>query len=331
LFRLLHASDLHLAATPFLAGGLTAGWLQQLTGFWRQTSHNPAVLKAFVEFAYTNRQAFDALVITGDLATTGDRHDLKAAYDLFSAPAHGLTCLTSSGQPTLDYWSKRKALDLLPGNHDRYRAASNFYRPGGRVFDKVFCPPGRPSFWCVGQSVDLGISVLRGNARLQIFKADFTLPRHDRGKLFCGLPGWLGQGRVRPALLARLAAQTQQWRDDSLLQGVKPVSLWALHFDPFSTDATLQLLGSDLLAQAAQAAGVTAILCGHTHESKIKPLSDTTTVYACGTTAQAGSPHNDCQVLEIDAPDDWPAGPTVGVTWCRYDAGTGRFRPLMTR
>jgi hypothetical protein len=166
-------------------------------------------------------------------------------------------------------------------------------------------------------------------------KADFTLRGHDRGLRFYGLPGWLGQGRVRRATLwgrpglKGLVDETKQWHDFYRQEGLIPVLIWAIHFDPFTTDGTLQLLGSDLLVQAAQDAGVTAILCGHTHESKIKPLSATTTVYACGSTAQAGSPQNDCQVLEVDVPEDGSAGPSVRVTWFRYDNASGQFRRLM--
>jgi hypothetical protein len=120
------------------------------------------------------------------------------------------------------------------------------------------------------------------------------------------------------------------------------VSLWAIHFDPCSTDATLQLLHSDRLVQAAKDAGVTTILCGHTHESKVKPLSDTTTIYVCGTTCQARRKRddppvqNDCQILQIDVDSSTPtAQPAleVCVTWYRYDydqssPSFGEFRRL---
>src|SRR4051812_49155981 len=105
IFRLLHASDLHYAAMPFRAGSPASGWLGQLARYWRLTSHDPAVVRAFVQFAHVNRAALDALVITGDLATTGDLVDLRAVQTLFTAPALGPTHLTGGGNPTLAYWS----------------------------------------------------------------------------------------------------------------------------------------------------------------------------------------------------------------------------------
>jgi hypothetical protein len=326
LFRILHASDLHMAALPFMPGGSTVGWPRKLAKHWRQTSHDPAPLRAFVQFAHKNQNAFDALLVSGDLATTGERPDLAAAYNLYTAlPANATVCVTSTGEPTLVQWATAGKLDLLPGNHDRFRSVKQLYRPGSQVFDRVFCPHLGTRFWCAGQGVAHGVSILRANSVLHIVKADFTLRRGDGGKRFYWLPGWLGQGRVDQTVLDQLVDATKQVRDDYEKQGWKPITLWAIHFDPSTTDQTLLLLEWEKLAQAARDLKVMGILCGHTHESKIKPLSDSTFVYACGTTAQAGSPQWDCQAIEVLTDDSGVSPPTIRVNWYRHDNGQFSF------
>jgi hypothetical protein len=342
VFRILHASDLHLAATPYALGswssaglrmlaglprrgGISPARLAKLTNLFRQGTHDPDVLRSFARFAAFNHAALDALIITGDLANTGGRRDLLASYEFCTEPAILNTYMTSKGAPSLSIWidPEDRRLDLLPGNHDRYRSAPLL--PGGKNFDRIFS-----GFWTSGQGVEAGVSITKGTAELQVFKADFTLERTDMGKLHFVLPGWFGQGRVRRAVLDQLVIKTREWRERSVQAGRKPVAVWAIHFDPFSTDGALQLLGSESLMQASGDAGVTAILCGHTHERKVKPLTPTTTIYACGTTSQSGTPHNDCQVLEFHVADDNAEISKTLVTWHRYDDITGNFLPLAT-
>ena len=321
--RLLHASDFHLAQTPYWAGTSSNYWLARLTRWWKQTSHDPLVLAAFVRWVWQNWQdpnghrLFDALLLTGDLATTGAPADLQAARAFVDANAVGGTYLTPAGQPTLDFFNPHRPLDLLPGNHDRYHSGLSLYLPGGRVFDQVFCPPApQRRFWCAGQDFTFAGSLTRGGLAVLIWKVDFSLPSNQRGKKHYGLPGWLGQGRVRKCILygpggtpanptfPSLVGQTRAESQKVTEQRQAAVVIWALHFDPFSTDGLLQLLDSHLLEEAAAQAGVSAVLCGHTHESKVKPLSATTTVFACGATAAANEARNDFQVLEIDLPED---------------------------
>jgi len=297
---------------------------------WLQISHDPNAMRAFAVFAHSIEKEIDALIVTGDLATTGSRADLNAAHAYLTDTAVGGTPFTSAGNPTLSAYALRKRLDILPGNHDRYRSSAVLYRPGGSVFDQVFPSP----YWFSGQSTKNGIAIRRGSIVLHVVKADFTLRTRDSGKAFYYLPGWLGQGRVRHSVLNSLVDRTQRVCKHIRNQGYEPFTIWAIHFDPYSTDSTLSLLNSDRLANAAKKAQVTTVLCGHTHESKIKPLSDMTTVYACGTTCQSNSEQNDCQVLEIEAPENTHSylhvrRHKVHVTWYRYDGQ--HFRILMKR
>lgn len=356
LFRLLHASDFHIAQTPYWAGEPANPWLARLTRLWRQRSYDPHVLDAFAQWVWWNggfapvsgNLQFDAILLTGDLATTGNIVDLQQAYEFVdNLPIPG-TYRTPAGKPTIAFANNSKLISLLPGNHDRYRSGLSFYLPGSTAFDSVFCPGAGigNDYWCAKQGFAFAREWPRGRAALQIWMIDFSLRSLDRGKRHYRLPGWLGQGRVLRQILygskgtplaprpASLVNQTLSRSQKAVGQGLKPVVIWAIHFDPFSTDGLLQLLNSDLLVAATSRAGVSAILCGHTHESKVKPLSTTTAVFACGTTSASGDEtSNDFQVLEIDVPDAGPQVPTFRVTWYRYDSpplGTGFFQKLMT-
>ena len=335
--------------------GLFRKDLGELIQSWRLVSHDKIVLRAFAIFAHNIRKTIDAMIITGDLATTGNLTDLQAAYEFLTAPAGQRSYLTAVGEPTLSEWmgppinpNQRQLLDILPGNHDRYRPGLRCL-PGGTVFDARFSP----ALWVSGTRVQAGLAKRKNDVVLHVVKADFALSRWYHGKFFYYLPGWYGQGRVYEEVLEELVEETKRIRKIITDQECTPISLWAIHFDPFTTDETLQLLESERLIEAAKEANVTAILCGHTHESKIKPLSDTTTVYACGTTCQANKTKkqdaskvkdaskilNDCQVLEIEVDtSSLRAQPEikVGVIWYRYEPpyapkGRGRFVFLSRR
>jgi hypothetical protein len=362
LFRLLHASDFHIARTPYWAGTPANPWLARLTRVWRQRSHDPFVLEAFAqwllwnggfsigpEFETGNGPLFDAILLTGDMATTGELADLREAYDFVDAQPNFGGYLSAAGKPTIAFANPNRLVKLIPGNHDRFRSALSLYLPGGTTFDSVFCPSagnGNP-YWCGNQGFSFDGGPTRGKASVLIWRIDFSLGSKDRGKRYYGLPGWLGQGRVLKKILygpngtpanvhpASLVRQTQSYRHDAINHGLKPVVIWAIHFDPFSTDGLLELLDSDLLVGATEQAGVSAILCGHTHESKVKPLSSSTAVFVCGTTSAAGDvTHNDFQVLEIDVPEAEPRVPTFRVMWYRYSPahqkGGGVFSKVMT-
>jgi 3',5'-cyclic AMP phosphodiesterase CpdA len=354
LFRLLHASDFHIAQFPYWAGTPTNPWLAPLTRLWRQQSHDPFVQEAFAEWVWSNGgfatadgTYFDAILLTGDMATTGEVVDLQEAYRFVDdAPLFG-GYLTPTQKPTLGFAKGQIDLSLLPGNHDRYRSGYSLYLPGGTTFDTVFCPgPNQGSqYWCAKQGFSFRGGTKAGNAAVLTWTIDFSLHDKDQGKLHYGLPGWLGQGRVLREILygpngtaaapdpGSLVDDTQSWRQHAIDRDLAPVVIWAMHFDPFSTDGLLQFLDSDLLVEATSKAGVSAILCGHTHESKIKALSSKTAVFACGSTTAAAEAHNDFQVLEIDVPDDGPQDPTFRATWYRYDSpplGTGTFLKVRT-
>jgi len=349
-FRLLHASDLHVGLTPYTFGRLPPG---KKTRKKRLISHDPAVVKAFVQWVWQNgwwgpappppgQPGFDFLLLTGDMATTGDQGDLRAARQVVDADPILGTHLTPANPPapTLAFVHPSTThLRLLPGNHDRYDPWYRGYTPGATDFDIVFRTTAvQRGYWDIGQGWDRVGGRVRQGMALRVWAIDFTLRPWDYGKRNYLLPGWLGQGRVLADVLygnpggpgkpapGSLVDEAQRWAKAMRAKELTPVAVWAIHFDPFGSNPLLELLDSGLLAEATREANVVAVLCGHTHETKVKPLTDKTVVLACGATTAAAEPCNDFQVIEIDPPSD-PAvnpRPVFRVTVYRYDGPAGQ-------
>jgi 3',5'-cyclic AMP phosphodiesterase CpdA len=315
LFRLLHGSDLHCARVSRQIGlpDLSHAWATGAGGSLAPvSSHNDIYTDAFAAFAHANRNGFDVIVLTGDLATTGDSGDLRAAHRFVIAPAvNGY--LSGANRPTLQ--AAGKPVVLLPGNHDRFRA---FHLPGGTAFDAAF-----GASWHARQSAQILWVKQREMATLVLIGVDFSLRRSDVGGPFQGFPllGFLGQGRAYPRRIQALQQATQTART----QYPGCTVLWVLHFEPDAANGNLALLDDQNLAAALrQDEGIAAILCGHTHVSNPVKVFAGTPVYVCGTTTQHASVHgNGFHVLEVNM----QVGTTTQIT-CRpyrYDPGAASF------
>jgi DNA repair exonuclease SbcCD nuclease subunit len=132
--RLLHASDLHISKflnLKQLHKRQRSSVVDSLTHYTFAPVYSPRTLSRFLRFLRPRADSLDALVLTGDIATTGRTFDLEKAYSVVK------TRLQPIG---ID-------ICLLPGNHDRwepYRVGHNTalmslgYNPGGREFHNVF-------------------------------------------------------------------------------------------------------------------------------------------------------------------------------------------------
>jgi 3',5'-cyclic AMP phosphodiesterase CpdA len=332
VFRLLHASDLHFGQTPGQVG--VPVLLQNPYWWWAgipgtpamASSHNLDRVDALAAFAFYKRQRYDAILVTGDLATTGKADDLNAAYEFIASPAvKGY--LNAAGRPTLQ--AAGRPLYLLPGNHDRFGA---FYLPGGAEFDKVFA-----TVWPVGQGVHVWpplVSQSEGET-LVLVGVDFTLRTADAGQ---GFLGYLGQGRASHLVDALVQATEEVHR-----QHPGCTILWALHFEPGTTQFLHELLDEGDLEQAIQQKiappkarakpAVAAILCGHTHRQRLSTFGGTP-VHVCGTTTQhlpvQGRPpfkENSLQVIEITLDPDPKKAAAISVRPYRYTSSLRGFAP----
>src|SRR6516165_2379679 len=95
-FRLLHASDLHLAVMPYQIG-LPDPWrdvVRRRRSPKEVSSHDPDVVTALELFVADppDEDGYDVLVLSGDLATTGTMDDLNEARRV-------VTGLASLGPP----------------------------------------------------------------------------------------------------------------------------------------------------------------------------------------------------------------------------------------
>src|SRR6266480_922263 len=124
-FRLLHISDLHFSARPNAVNPLTSlgGVRPADLGLWR---HFPRHIILFGPSSYSSplathlalyidsiQDAVDAIIVTGDLATTGSEVDLSTAKAFFFAD----TRIPPVARVKLNL---RIPVIFLPGNHDRF-------------------------------------------------------------------------------------------------------------------------------------------------------------------------------------------------------------------
>lgn len=234
------------------------------------------------------KEKLDAVVFTGDLATTGLKDDLKRVASFLRADylddSPHRPQDTALDVPTL------AAVDIpvvcLPGNHDRYRLPLNLptYLPGGKGFDaEVLDYQSQPV-----RRFDVPAS---GDLQVVIFAVDFTLKRLRD----CRYGGWIAQGRVyhgEGSALEKLIEDTQTVKADIAKSkpGTHLCVLWALHFPPaFPKMPRLnKLIDENQLLEKADEIGINGILAGHTHFQK-KYRDDEPKkcrVFCCGTTTQ---------------------------------------------
>lgn len=215
------------------------------------SSHDPDLLDRAIRRVYLDRANLDAVMVSGDLATTGETADLQAAAVHVMSPAVAGSHRDATGRATLQ--SVQREIILFPGNHDRYKG--RFYAPNGREFDRLL-----GKLWNPVKEIQTVTLELSGQ-RLAIVCADFCL----RSTLDAtGLPGMLGQGKASDSTVADLVNETLAQRNQ---RGAGVI--WAVHFPPAfpGINSALSLLDDVNLIDAANRVGVSSIICGHTHEA----------------------------------------------------------------
>lgn len=292
-FRLLHISDMHFGAEPYrlpsiiqaplenIRGRFPPGTADQFVTSWaRPATHcgwaSEHLARYIGEVLIPGLQP-DAIVVTGDLAATGDRRDLAVAHQFFTEePARYWA--SASGSPCIGQASHIAV--MLPGNHDRYVGALAL--PGGREFDAVFAAQWQPT----GASGCVTLKRLPSpeDGELVIASLDCSLRDAADGSPPYGY-GYIGTGRVYQDIVDDLVAQVAAVREVANICGV----VVALHFPPSypAVDSKLRLHNEAALLDAFEELGVSAVLAGHTHKQALYPLDGGISVNCVGSATQA--------------------------------------------
>jgi len=293
--RILHASDLHIARVANLKSVAdTSSSITALFGFLRHpsfaNSYDPTILQSFAEFV-NNQSSLDAILFTGDIATTGDYPDLERAHRFVEA---GITFPWLSGglmEASLD--KIRKTVWIMPGNHDRLERTTlpRKFTPGCREFHNVF-----DDFW--DEDVRAYPLLNGSDFSVAVLAADFSL----RSPKDCN--PWplnrYSQGRAYEDILEKLESKTKNLKRG---HGGPIAILWAIHFPPEypNIHSCMKLLKSEALIRAANDCGVRAVLAGHIHKRKRYRTTAMSFEVLCAGTATEHIPEepNHFQILNI--------------------------------
>lgn len=295
---------------------------QTMRDFTLASTFNPGLLDCLCNFIEEEDQNLKAVIITGDLATTGLQVDLNKGLDFLE------------GGPSSQSISSVKAAKLLlPGNHDRfvYTPRGFLYAPGGSLFDTIF-----RNYWSGSVRAYEPLRDSGSDLSVIIIAADFGL----RSKNDCTLPllkiGRLAQGRVYPVILAQLVSLTRQLQAEETAAGYMPVVLWAVHFPPFfvhqnSSKAARalyrvakNLIDEKSFVKEAANQNVYAILSGHTHEAQDYRKHGVRILCAGDATADDAT-KKQCQIIEISR--DQNNKPQILMTAYEQDEFNSTFRP----
>ena len=260
------------------------------------SSFDTRLLYCLCNFIEDEAPRLNAIVVTGDLATTGLKVDLDRALSFLEGPIN----------PSIAIVPDDKKL-ILPGNHDRfvYTKEGFLYAPGGPLFDNHF-----KRFW--DNPVTAYEPLRSGNLSVIIIGADFGL----QNKKHCTFPllklSRLAQGLVYTKILEELVQVTNYVEHKEQDADYVPVVLWAVHFPPYFkykdagwfarrlNNLTKNLIDEKLLVRAAKQNRVQAILAGHTHEPQDYPTRKSGVRVLCAGSATQDDPGDkQCQMIEV--------------------------------
>jgi 3',5'-cyclic AMP phosphodiesterase CpdA len=300
---------------------------QTLKDFTSASSYNTGALDCLCNFVEEQETDLKAIIITGDLATTGFDFDLEK----------GRIFLEGSGIFDQSIAATPAAKMLLPGNHDRYiyTAKGFLFAPGGNHFEAKlknhWSGPVR-RYPGLTNGDDLSVVIIAADFSLQS-KTDCTLPFLKLSRL--------AQGRVYPAILDALVSATKDAKKEERSKGYTPVILWAVHFPPFFVhrnssrvsrvlyNLTKNLIDEKLLVEKAKENGVEAILAGHTHEAQdYKERGIGVRILCAGSTTQDDPTNKHCQIIEVSRNSIHQ--PKVIVRPFEQDTASSSFRPKST-
>jgi Calcineurin-like phosphoesterase len=231
----------------------------------KPASYVQEISSGVAKFCLEQAGQTDGIIITGDLATTGQMRDLNVAYSFIADPAVD-GYITQDRFPTLT--PTNLPICLFPGNHDKY--ANDEGEPNCAHFELRFQDfMGRFEY-------SVGHWIRRKQGRLLgLIFADLCL--QSRLAASDRVIAVYGQGRVYDDVLATLKNRTVDLRN----RYHNIALVWLIHFAPFECGYGLQLHNWHSIVEAAVPLGVKATLCGHTHKAS-KTIIDKHVIYCAG-------------------------------------------------
>jgi predicted phosphodiesterase len=333
LFRLLHLSDLHISGeanryslvdsySPIRS---TIKSLFRVQNPLKIPSHDSRAARALASQLDQDKDKYDAILISGDLATTGSEEDIKAAHDYL----HGKLWHTKNLIDEIPKICNVAPVIWMPGNHDRYKGKS--FKPGCKRFESPNFFGGR---WRAdGQfKTDLGVHdgpvhsyhLKKDDTYLSIICADFTY-KESKSDL---RGNHIGQGYVTDDVIYELERVTNESRN----QFKNTAIVWVSHFPPkFPRVAiSLKLVKEEKLLKLAEKLDIPFIFSGHTHEAMEYPLplsNQTVRIICCGTTLehQVKDPKLCLQVIALDILNSNEISLSIDRKYWREESGIGRF------
>lgn len=349
VFRLAHLSDLHFGATAdrrnpidAVAGGLREKSRAALSHILRRklrgglaevtypSTYNSDVAFSLLPEIEEQLKSCDALIVTGDLATTGSDTDLSIARAYFSGRLSHDENPLAAPLPALDSIADCVLL-ALPGNHDRY--AGTALLPDSRRFESYFGSTWDFSTLDSSRGSTYDLISLQGDSRVKLcllrkenarqalamISADFSLDYWLEGD---GNFGWVGKGRVVKQILYDLEETTRKIKHEMAESGAGAAALWAIHFPPCfpNIDENLQLIGGEELVDSAAALGIKLILAGHTHTPLKYDPHGSVRVLCGGTTTGIGyEDHHFYSLIDIEVDGEITDIRVILRRWDRFD------------
>lgn len=292
--HLLHISDLHISKTPYLQSLKEIPINEVAERIWDHeilASYDPGILRSLTKFVSKHHKNLQALIVTGDIATSGLTHDLQRALNV------------------VNKFKEYLPVFLLPGNHDRYQDVTEgmqlMYKPGDKKFYVYFKNYWNDAFlknfW--DDDVKKNLYLENDDLAVCVISADFSLRRTRNAELLGVKGGFYAQGFVYDDTLKRLEEATQKAFKD-LAKKKNVAIIWALHFPSFAFGIPnhSKLINAKKLVDAARENKVLAVVSGHMHY-KIKEHKDGVFFFGAGSACQVDGKGNHIQILTINNDD----------------------------
>jgi len=311
----LALDKLALSHDPFFRDFIAE--ITRIVGF--ATSYHPLALDSLVNFVLSQSD-LNAVILSGDIATTGFEHDLLKAKEFLDGPnpgtfAAGISALANIGIPV---W-------VLPGNHDRYTYTGRewFFSPGGPLFDQILS-----NHWSGKVKVYRPLRNFYERLSVLVVAADFGLKQSTDSTRLHRF-NKLAQGRVYEDVLRTLDAETvsHQQTERAECPDHELVTLWAVHFPPAfkGLSASKSLLQEADLLKKAEERNIQALLAGHTHIPKDYAATRRVRVLCAGTATQHDNARKHCQIISVKRTSR--ASSRIDVTHYEWDRENVTFRP----